>query len=180
MTLPTLSGRSVTMRPPLEGELENLAGRIVSDPEVSPWWGTGADRVLEWLTGGEVLTFVIARGDEVIGVVTVDEETEPDYRSANIDIAIFSPHTGRGLGVDAIDTLARWLFAERDHHRLTIDPTVTNVRAIRAYEKVGFKRVGVMRRYERGPDRQWRDGLLMDLLEEDLVEPDETAVRNPE
>jgi aminoglycoside 6'-N-acetyltransferase len=28
--------------------------------------------------------------------------------------------------------------------------------------------VGVMRRYERGPDGQWRDALLMDLLREDL------------
>ncbi len=37
--------------------------------------------------------------------------------------------------------------------------------AIRAYEKVGFRPVGIMRRYE--PDvggRGWHDGLLMELL----------------
>jgi aminoglycoside 6'-N-acetyltransferase len=28
-----------------------------------------------------------------------------------------------------------------------------------------------MRRYERGPDGTWHDGLLMDLLPEDLTEP---------
>jgi aminoglycoside 6'-N-acetyltransferase len=33
---------------------------------------------------------------------------------------------------------------------------------------VGFRPVGVMRRYERGPDGSWHDGLLMDLLPEDL------------
>jgi aminoglycoside 6'-N-acetyltransferase len=33
---------------------------------------------------------------------------------------------------------------------------------------VGFQPVGVMRRYELGPDGVWHDGLLMDLLPEDL------------
>jgi len=60
--------------------------------------------------------------------------------------------------------LARHLFRERGHHRLTIDPALANERAIRAYERVGFRRVGVMREYERGADGSWHDGLLMDLL----------------
>lgn len=38
----------------------------------------------------------------------------------------------------------------------------------RAYEKVGFRPVGVMRRYERGADGTWHDGLLMDFLADDV------------
>ena len=60
------------------------------------------------------------------------------------------------------------LFEERGHHRLTIDPAAANERAIRAYERVGFRRVGIMRAYERGPDGVWHDGLLMDLLRGEL------------
>jgi len=41
-------------------------------------------------------------------------------------------------------------------------------RAIRTYTSLGFKPVGVMRRYEQGPDGTWHDGLLMDLLAEEL------------
>lgn len=41
-------------------------------------------------------------------------------------------------------------------------------RAIRAYEAVGFRRVGIMRAHERGADGSWRDGLLMDLLVGDM------------
>jgi aminoglycoside 6'-N-acetyltransferase len=67
-----------------------------------------------------------------------------------------------------VRTLARWLFDVRGHHRITIDPAVANERAIRAYERVGFRRVGVMRRYERGADGTWHDGLLLDLLPEEL------------
>jgi aminoglycoside 6'-N-acetyltransferase len=67
-----------------------------------------------------------------------------------------------------VRTLARWLFEDRGHHRITIDPAAANERAIRSYERVGFRRVGVMRRYERGAAGDWHDGLLLDLLLEDL------------
>ena len=96
------------------------------------------------------------------------EEDDPMYRSAAIDIAIRSDWQGRGLGTDAIRTLARYLIGERAHHRLTIDPAASNANAIKAYEQVGFKPVGRMRQYERGPDGGWHDGLLMDLLAAEL------------
>src|SRR5260370_879241 len=75
---------------------------------------------------------------------------------------------GGGIAPDATRALARHLFEERGHRRLTIDPATANERAIRAYERVGVRRVGVMRAYERGPDGGWHDGLLMDLLPGDL------------
>ena len=75
---------------------------------------------------------------------------------------------GLGLGPDAIRAAVRWLVDERGHHRITIDPAADNVAAIRAYERVGFRPVGVMRRYERGADGTWHDGLLMELLADEL------------
>jgi len=42
--------------------------------------------------------------------------------------------------------------------------------AIRCYAKVGFRPVGVPRRYERGNDGRYRDGLLMDLLADEFIE----------
>jgi aminoglycoside 6'-N-acetyltransferase len=68
-----------------------------------------------------------------------------------------------------VRTLARHLFEERGHHRVTIDPAAANARAIRSYERVGFRRVGVMRRYWRDPDGEWQDGLLLDLLAGELI-----------
>ena len=61
------------------------------------------------------------------------------------------------------------LILRGDHHRFTIDPAVHNQRAIRCYAAVGFRRVGVMRNYERVDDGPWHDGLLMDLLAEELI-----------
>jgi aminoglycoside 6'-N-acetyltransferase len=65
--------------------------------------------------------------------------------------------------------VARHLIRDLGHHRITIDPAADNEAAIRCYAKVGFRPVGVMRRYERGPDGTWHDGLLMDLLADELI-----------
>ena len=93
-------------------------------------------------------------------------EDDPDHRSAALDIVLAPPVQGRGLGPAALRAAIDWLVRERGHHRFTIDPAVANERAIRAYASVGFRRVGVMRRYERGADRTWHDNLLMELIVE--------------
>jgi aminoglycoside 6'-N-acetyltransferase len=92
------------------------------------------------------------------------------YRHAGIDLYLDPAEHGRGLGTDAVRTLARHLIEERGHHRVTIDPSVGNAPAIRSYEKVGFRAVGVMRQYTRDPlTGEWVDGLLMDLLADELT-----------
>jgi aminoglycoside 6'-N-acetyltransferase len=98
----------------------------------------------------------------------VSEENEPDYRHAGLDISLAPRYQGRALGPEALRTAIDWLVEDRGHHRFTIDPARANTRAIAAYERVGFRPVGVLRRYERGPDGTWHDGLLMDLLAEEL------------
>jgi aminoglycoside 6'-N-acetyltransferase len=90
------------------------------------------------------------------------------YRHAGIDLFLSQEFQGRGLGTDAVRTLALHLVRDRGHHRLVIDPAADNTAAIRAYEKVGFRPVGVMRRYERLPGGEWHDGLLMDVLANEI------------
>ena len=70
-----------------------------------------------------------------------------DYaRSAAIDIFIGEPDAReRGLGTEAVRMLLRHLFEERGVHRVTIDPETGNARAIRAYQKAGFRLDGVLR-----------------------------------
>ena len=85
------------------------------------------------------------------------EENDPDYRHAGIDVALTTDRHGQGHGTETLRLLGRYLLDERGHHRLTIDPAAANERAIRAYEAVGFRRVGVLRKYERGIDGSWRE-----------------------
>jgi aminoglycoside 6'-N-acetyltransferase len=160
-----LRGERVLLRPVAEADVERLA-EILTEPEVARWWhGYDAQRVrAEYVDPVDEEAYAIQLDGEVVGLLLVSEEADPDYRHAGLDIALAAAAHGRGLGPEALRLMARHLFEERGHHRLTIDPAADNERAIRAYERVGFKRVGVMRDYERGPDGTWHDGLLMDLL----------------
>ena len=104
----------------------------------------------------------------VIGAIQWAEEEDPDYRHASIDMFLHPSVHGHGYGADAALTLCRHLVEAAGFHRVTIDPAAANVAAIRCYEKVGFRPVGIMRQYERGADGTWHDGLLMDLVADDL------------
>ena len=116
-----------------------------------------------------ITTFVITVSNQLIGWIAGWEKLSCDYRHAGIDLFLSTAHQGKGIGPEAIRLVCRFLFEQRGHHRITIDPAADNPRAILAYEKVGFKRIGIMRRYERGADGTYHDGMLMDLLPEDLV-----------
>jgi len=165
-----LQGDQVTLRPMAAEDLEPLAV-LFAEPGVAEWWpGENLVRLQARLTDDdEGVGLVIEVGDTMIGFVQYFEETDPDYRHATIDIVLHPDWCNRGLGTDAVRRLARHLFDDLGHHRITIDPTVSNARAIASYRKVGFRDVGVMRRYEHANDGTWRDSLLMDLLAEELV-----------
>ncbi len=137
-------------------------------PQVSARWG---EVEAGWpLDDPEVVSFAVLVDDEVRGLIQYGEEEDADYRHAWMDVFVDPAVHGRGLGVDTVRTLARYLVEERGHHRLIIDPAADNAAAIRCYEKVGFRPVGIMRRYERDADGTgWHDGLLMDLLAEELA-----------
>jgi aminoglycoside 6'-N-acetyltransferase len=166
-----LHGERVRLRPATAADRERLRA-ILAEPAVSRWWGvvSSPDQAVDdWLAADDdTVVLAIEVDGEVVGSIQFAEEADPDYRHAGIDVFLATAHQRRGLGSDAIRTVARYLFDVRGHHRLTIDPSAANERAIRAYESVGFRRVGVMRAYERGPDGTFHDGMLLDLLRSEL------------
>ena len=164
---PTLSGDGVELRPAGERDDERLAA-ILAEPAVSRWWG---ERDPDWVRRELVQDesgWVIVVDEAVVGWLQYSEETDPDYRHVGLDIFLTTALHGRGVARRALGLAIRH-FVEQGHHRFTIDPAVDNQRAIRAYAALGFKPVGVMRRYERGSDGSWHDGLLMDLLADELT-----------
>jgi len=158
-----LRGERVLLRPMTAEDVPALRA-IRATPEVAAWWQDAED---EWPLENEsdVTRWTVVIAGEVAGLVEIDEEPEPDYRFAGIDIFLAPQHHGAGLGTDAVTTVVRHLIEDRGHHRLTIDPAADNAVAIRCYEKAGFKPVGVMRAHWRDRSTgRWRDGLLMELV----------------
>jgi aminoglycoside 6'-N-acetyltransferase len=162
-----LRGERVLLRPGRSEDAEGLI-QIRNEPEgVRRWGADEIEEISEQFIEVDN-AFVIEVDGEVVGAIQYHEENDPMYRQAGIVIFLTTSRHGQGLGTEAIRVLARYLFEERGHHRLTIDPAADNAAAIRAYEKAGFCRVWIMRNYERGPDGVGHDGLLMDMLREEL------------
>jgi aminoglycoside 6'-N-acetyltransferase len=163
--LPTLAGPRVTLRPLKRDDTATLR-TLLTDPAVIPWWGVYDDARIErdFFDLAWTYTYLIETGGGAVGLIQFEEVPDPDYKQASIDLALDGAHQGRGLGTSALRVLIRYLIETRGHHRISIDPAAGNSRAIHVYEKVGFKPVGIMRAYERGPDGTWHDNLLMDLL----------------
>jgi aminoglycoside 6'-N-acetyltransferase len=167
--LPTLRAGRVSLRPLTRDDAATLAVDMLEHPSVRRWWGTPGTRG-ERREGllNEGRAFAIEVDGELAGWLGFEEELEPDYKHASLDISLVPGRQGQGHGPAALGLAARWLVDERGHHRITIDPAARNDRAIRAYRAVGFRDVGIMRRYERSPEGLWEDGLLMDLLADEL------------
>lgn len=150
------------LRPLAEGD-EGELRRIHATPEVARWWDIPAEG-FPWTDEPEATRLTIEVNGAVAGLVQFYEELEPRYRHAGIDLFLDPALHGRGLGTEALRRLIRHLIDDRGHHRITIDPAAANAAAIRTYEKVGFRPVGIMRRYERDAGGGWHDGLLMELV----------------
>lgn len=144
--------------------------RIALTPEVSDWWGLEALAPTWPFDDPEAVVFAILVEDLVRGLVQYSEEDTPMFRHASMDIFVDPEMHGQGIARDALQTLAKHLIDDIDHHRITIDPAAANEAAIRCYSSIGFRPVGILRQYENVHlDGHWKDGLMMDLIADELV-----------
>jgi RimJ/RimL family protein N-acetyltransferase len=93
------------------------------------------------------------------------------HRSGEIGIVIGArDYWGRGYGTDAVQTLVAFGFYTLNLNRVSLRVFADNARAIRCYEKVGFKHEGRLREdnYYNGA---YRDTLVMGVLRSDWTPP---------
>jgi aminoglycoside 6'-N-acetyltransferase len=152
---------------PLAPEHHERLMALRREPGVLRWWQEPREDFLADEDG--VRKYTVLLGGEVIGFVQWHEETDPMYRHAGVDLFIDPALHGRGLGTEVVRVVCAHLIDERGFHRIVIDPEVANEVAIACYRKVGFRPVGVMRRYQRDRFGEWQDALLLDLLADEFV-----------
>jgi RimJ/RimL family protein N-acetyltransferase len=111
-----------------------------------------------------VRRYAIVRDGRVIGTCRL---WHPQFAGLELAIAIFDPgERGRGVGTYAVRTLRDVAFHEMKTHRLELGVYPDNLGAIRVYEKCGFRREALLRRYMHH-DGRWRDVLWMAVLRSD-------------
>jgi aminoglycoside 6'-N-acetyltransferase len=166
---PELRGDRIRLRELTADDVSHVA-EMNALPEVARWWSPrDPDYIRDKLDRDDLTCWVVQFEDDVVGFVQAYEDRHPEYRHGGLDLFLHPAVHGRGLGQDVVRTVCRHLLEDRGHHRLVIDPAEANVRAIRCYEAVGFRRVGVMRSYWWDHvEQRWTNGVLLDLLAGEL------------
>ena len=135
-----------------------LEGRINADP-----W---RDHMME-------LAIVDKAAGNFLGFVHLEDIKRPHSR-AEFGISIQNPdNQSKGYGTDAARIILWVAFNVLGLHSVYLDTMEDNLRAIRMYEKVGFKKVGILRETE-FINGDYKGLLVMDILR------DEFEKANPE
>ncbi|MDA0366553.1 MAG: GNAT family protein [Chloroflexi bacterium] len=170
-----IEGPRVRFRPVVDADLPDIV-RWLSEPEVVRFYGDPPasiadawDDYVEPDDTSPTWRFVIEVDGRGVGEIQYSHAYPGrEYEwSAGIDIFIGEGEArNRGIGTEAIRTMLAFLFEQKHVHRVTIDPEVSNRRAIRCYEKAGFRLDGVLRHnfFEHG---EYVDTHFMSMLEDD-------------
>jgi aminoglycoside 6'-N-acetyltransferase-1b/aminoglycoside 6'-N-acetyltransferase-2 len=115
----------------LESVRAKYLPRIAGDDDARPYLAFLADRPT-----GYIQYYLAAAGDPDWwpdepgpGVLGIDQFLADGSR------------LGQGLGTAMVGQFAAWLFEDADVTEIRVDPRPDNTRAIRCYEKVGFRAV---------------------------------------
>jgi RimJ/RimL family protein N-acetyltransferase len=143
VSVPVLHGEEVVLRPVVEGD-HPLILAWQNDPEV--WWWMDYERTftLEDIHESEARAaveghpFIIEVDGRPIGRIGLNQFSERDGTCSLYVFIGDREMWGRAYGVDAIVTLMAWGFDTFDLHLVQLWGLSTNVRAMRAYEKLGF------------------------------------------
>ena len=76
---------------------------------------------------------------------------------------------GKGYGTDAMELILRYAFAELNLRRVSLTVFEFNQRAVRSYEKAGFRLEGRQRHGMQREGRRW-DILFMGIMHEEWME----------
>lgn len=118
-------------RPTLQQVQERYLPRVLSAARVSPYIG---------LLGGRPFAYAQSYVAVGAGDGWWEDETDPHVRG--IDQSIAEPELlGKGLGTRLVRALVDLLFSDPRISRIQTDPAPDNLRAIRCYEKAGFRQI---------------------------------------
>lgn len=160
-------GPLVTLRAPQQSDHAPLVA-ILEEPEVSLWWvGFTPERVQREFIDDLENIRIIEVGGECAGVLMVLRGEDPEYPTTVMHIFIGTRFRGNRVGEEALALGIRAEFAA-GISRITLDPNINNEGVVRGYERMGFRRIGVLRDYQVRPGGHLEDAVFLDLTRSDF------------
>lgn len=176
-----LIGKNIVLR---EFRAEDITGMRgwVTDPEVSrhlsgtyirPQTWEQTESFLHNMLHGDAggVNFVIAERESLrymgqCNLMMIDNLNH----KAELAIVIGREHHGKGYGREAIGLLLDFAFNQYNLNRVFLKVHDDNTRAIRLYERCGFRHEGRLRQ-ERFADGRYKDILVMGILRDEFNSP---------
>jgi RimJ/RimL family protein N-acetyltransferase len=182
---PLLRGERVWLRPLERRDIPAYVAGI-NDTEVGGWAGYSfpfnvemsehwLGEIQEQMGKGRGYFFAVCElGDDRFIGTTWLKDVNMHHANAELAIYMDRDHIGAGWGTDAQRVLLHFAFNTVGLQRVWLTVYASNARAIRSYEKLGFKQEGLMRRSWRGP-KGLEDSLLMAILADEWQAAGEPA-----
>ncbi len=109
------------------------------------------DKYSKWIDADDIGQFIVYHEDKPscyiswsdVATDPIRKETYPE-RTYGIDLFIADlGYIGKGYGPELIKQFIKQIIMPMKPTKIIVDPEITNLQAIRAYEKVGFKKTQV-------------------------------------
>lgn len=166
----------------LEEQDAHLLVKWLSDPEVLQYY-EGRDRVHDeelvqqsfYEQGDEVTPCIIQYQMKDIGYLqfyVIDEEELEQYGYVDIQGKIYGmdqfigepSYWNRGIGTQLIEETVRYLIEHKEARKIVMDPQAWNTRALKVYERCGFRKKKYLEKHEYH-EGQYRDCWLIEYEE---------------
>ena len=171
-----MQGNTVSLRPLKKADVRSIA-RWHDDREImtmisltrtgsEEYWSEWLERKLQ--SPSAIYFGIVSKNDDrLIGYIHLEELYPTQKLCRDVGILIGEKDMwSKGYGTEAMELLLRFAFEELGLHRLELMTFTFNRRGIRVWEKVGFKREGLMRR-ARLANGEWQDLYFYALLEDE-------------
>lgn len=153
--------------------LLNSSARVMQSPKAELKWME--EEVSEMSPASYFFSIRTLADDKLIGELNLDV-VNWNGRDAFVGLGIGeTEYWSKGYGTDIMNVLLRFAFTEINLQRVTLSVFEYNPRAIRSYEKAGFRYEGRLRRILNREGRRW-DILYMGVLREEWTDLNAPAV----
>lgn len=172
-----MKGKYVFLTPITLSDLQVMCEWINDREQVlfnAPYKPVTSEQHAEWFKDlqkrNDVLIFAVRliENNKFIGTCQLNG-INYTHRSADLQIRLGKEDDrGHGYGTEAVKLLVNFAFLDLNLQRVQLHVFNNNLRAIRAYQKVGFIEEGVLRKAAY-IDGKYIDVLIMGVLKEDYV-----------
>lgn len=121
----------------------------------------------QWRTGtGAPFVIADAADDRPLGLLNL--QFGEDEEVAGVAVSVFPQARGRGVAAKALRLGATWGLRQLGLHRVFAEAAADNRASIRAIEKAGFQREGILRAHCKNQGRR-HDCIMFSLLLRDIA-----------